>query len=314
MLTQSRIIIILGLFLVSIAFSLLKGSTTIAFSQLFFADNLQIHQIIWHLRLPRTLTALTCGSLLSLAGAIMQLLLENPLADPYVLGISGGAAVSTLLLMMLGASTLLCTTGAWAGSLLTFAGITFIAKKRHFQPDILLLIGIALACGFSALISFILMLVPDKGLHSMLFFLSGDLNDAQFPFVALSVLIAGFILCMLLSPALNLLLRGDQSAQALGLNNKKYRLLLLFLSSLFTATAVAQAGCIGFVGLIVPHLARSIIGVDHRKLLPICALLGAIVLMIADTFSRTLFAPQQIPVGIMTALIGVPIFIWLLIK
>jgi iron complex transport system permease protein len=146
----------------------------------------------------------------------------------------------------------------------------------------------------------------------MLFWLSGDLNTDQFPWVSLCILCGGLLLCWLLAPGLNLLNRGDQEARALGLAWKPYRIVLYLLSSLFTAAAVSTAGCIGFIGLIIPHISRSLLGHQHRILLPACALLGGSLLMIADTIARTVIAPQQLPVGIVTAFIGVPIFIWLL--
>jgi iron complex transport system permease protein len=306
------LILMISCFFLSIAFSLLKGSTELSLSSFFLMRNDALSEIIWHFRLPRTLTALTCGSLLALAGALMQLLLQNPLADPYALGISSGAALATLLLMLAGVSMTYLSFGTWFGALFVF-GLIIILTRRHFKSETLLLIGIALACGLSAIISFILVLTPNTNLHGMLFFLSGDLNDAQLPVTAILVLAIGFIVCMLLAPAFNVLLRGEAAARALGLNTKKYRIILYMLSSLFTATSVTIAGCIGFLGLIIPHMARKLVGTDHRQLLPACALLGASFLMLADTVARTLFAPIQLPVGILTALIGVPVFIWLLI-
>jgi iron complex transport system permease protein len=311
--TRPRLMsLIISCFFLSIAFSLLKGSTESPLFSLFFTKGAWLREMIWHFRLPRTLTALTCGGLLALAGALMQLLLQNPLADPYALGISSGAALVTLLLMLAGVNAAYFPLGAWLGALVVFGLITFFTRQ-HFKSEALLLIGMALACGLSALISFILVITPNTNLHGMLFFLSGDLNDAQFPIAALIILFIGFIVCILLAPAFNVLLRGEAAARALGLNTKKYRIILYVLSSLFTATSVAIAGCIGFLGLIIPHMARALVGTDHRQLLPASALLGASFLMLADTAARTLFAPLQLPVGILTALIGVPVFIWLLL-
>jgi iron complex transport system permease protein len=304
------IIIILNLAFMSILLSLSKGSTSIPFEQLLFAEN----RIFFELRLPRTLTAFISGGLLALAGSLMQLLLQNPLADPYVLGVSGGAAVITLIMMLFGFTEYWFVGGAWAGSLGTILLILLLARKHRWQTSSLLLSGIAIACGLSACISFILLISPDANLHSMLFWLSGDLNDAQFPWLGLMVLLLGMFLCFWLAPGLNLLCRGEREAQSLGLSTKNYRVVLYFLSSLLTATAVTMSGCIGFIGLIIPHLTRRLIGYDHRFLLPTSALLGGTLLTTADVFSRTWFAPQQIPVGILIAMIGVPVFIWLLQK
>lgn len=292
--------------------SLSKGSTSLSLHQLLFADFEQFNTIILQLRLPRTLTAFVCGGLLALAGSLMQLLLRNPLADPYILGISGGAALFTLLMMLFGVSEYWLMGGAWFGSLCTIILILMLARKHQFQSHALLLSGIAIACGLSACISLILLLTPDASIRSMLFWLSGDLNGTHIPWLGMIILTTGFVICMLLAPGLNIFGRGEQEAQALGLASKKYRILLYLLSSLFTATAVTLAGCIGFIGLIIPHLTRMFVGFDHRIALPISVLLGGSLLMLADTLARTLIAPQQLPVGILTAIIGVPIFVALL--
>lgn len=295
----------------SIFFSLFKGSVALPFNQLWTNDQ---SYLIFELRLSRTFTAFVSGGLLALAGTLMQLLIQNPLADPYVLGISGGAACTALLLMLLGISDDWLITGAWSGSLLTVALILVLAKKHRWQTHPLLLSGIALACGFSALISFILLVSPETTLHSMLFWLTGDINAAQFPWLGLAILSIGFVICLALARGLNILSRGDKEAQVLGLPCKEYRLMLYLLSSLFTATAVTLVGCIGFVGLIIPHLSRMLCGHDYRFILPASVLLGGMLLTAADTLARSLFAPQQIPVGIFMAFIGVPLFIWLLQK
>ncbi len=304
--------IIISLMIFSILLSLSKGSTSIPIYQLLFSENGQLTTIFLQLRLPRTITAFVCGGLLALAGSLMQLLLQNPLADPYVLGISSGASLLTLLMMLFGASEYWLMGGAWLGSLLTIALIFLLAKKHRWQTHTLLLSGIALSCGFSAGISFLLLISPNTSLHSMLFWLTGDLNDAHFPWAGLIILGVGMTICLLLAPGLNILGRGEIDARALGLHTVKYKIILYLLSSLFTAAAVTLAGCIGFVGLIIPHLTRLLSGYDHRIVLPISMLLGGSLLTIADTFARSLFAPQQIPVGILLVMIGVPVFVWLL--
>lgn len=315
MISRSQLIlIILSIALFSLFFSLSKGSASLSFYQLLFNNDINAQTIFLKLRLPRTLTAFVSGGLLALAGALMQLLLQNPLADPYILGISGGAALFTLIMMLFGVSEYWLMGGAWLGSLFAVVLIVVFASKHHWQTQTLLLAGIALACGFSACISLVLIMSPDASLHSMLFWLTGDLNGAAFPSMGLWILIAGLIICLCLAPGLNILSRGDQEARALGLHTKKYRILLYLLSSLFTATAVTMAGCIGFVGLIIPHLTRMLIGYDHRYVLPLSILLGGSLLTVADTLARTLLMPQQIPVGILMVMLGIPIFMWLLQK
>ena len=305
-------LLIITITICSVLFSLCKGSFPLSYSQLLFHPHSPSLTIFLELRLPRTLTAFISGALLALAGSLMQLLLENPLADPYVLGISSGAALITLLMMVLGVNELGLISGAWIGSLMTIFLILSLSKKHRWQTHILLLSGIAIAFGLSACISFILLMTPDENLHSMLFWLAGDLNGANFPWLGLIVLMVGFLSSFLLAPGMNVLSRGEIEAKSLGLATQHYRLAIYLLSSLFTATAVTLAGCIGFVGLITPHLTRLLCGYDQRIVLPFTMLLGGSFLTFADTLARTLFAPEQLPVGIMMALMGVPIFIWLL--
>src|SRR3990167_4954733 len=232
-----RLLCIQLLAAVSILLSLLKGSTSLTLHQLLYNDYGQLNTIFLKLRLPRTLTAFTSGGLLALSGALMQLLLQNPLADPYVLGISSGAAFFTLLLMLAGASGDMLLVGAWLGSLLTAGLILLLARRHHWQIHTLLLTGIAIAGGFGAGISLILLMSPDTSLHSMLFWLMGDLNDAQLSWSGIVILLAGTGICWLLAPGFNILGRGEKEARALGLSIQPYRLLLFLLSSLFAATA-----------------------------------------------------------------------------
>jgi len=311
-------LIILAIF--SIFFSLTHGSTIIHVHELlniFFnhSNNDLWRNIIVTIRLPRTLSAFITGGLLALAGAMMQVLLRNPLADPYILGISGGGAVVSLILIVLGVSGLGLTVGAWCGSLMaTFLVFFLSTRQKMWDSHRILLTGIALSSGFSALISFILVLHSNKEWHSLLFWLLGDLSFAHTPVLEGFILLIVLIYSRRLARELNLLARGEREAKALGVNTTRVQIQIYFLSALLTASAVALAGCIGFIGLIIPHVFRLSGYRDHHLLLPGCALLGGTLLTIADTFSRTLFSPQQLPVGIIMAFIGVPIFIILLHK
>lgn len=270
-------------------------------------------QIIQELRLPRALGAFSCGALLALAGVLMQVLLRNPLADPYVLGISGGAAVATLLAMLAGVSGWWLTGSAFAGSLLSMFIVFGLAQGRgSWSPTRLLLTGIVVAAGWGACVSFILALAPARNLHSMLFWLMGDLSYVKTVWPGVVVMLLGLVMALLAARRLNVLLHGSQHANALGIDVGKLRLMIYLLASLMTATAVTIAGSIGFVGLIVPHLVRLTGITDHRWLLPGSALLGGSLLVIADTFARTAMAPQQLPVGVIMAMIGVPLFLFLL--
>lgn len=303
-------LLLLVLFSLVLSFSI--GSATLSLRELIINAQGEGAHIFFELRLPRALAAFVCGGLLSLAGALMQLLLHNPLADPYVLGVSAGAALVTLFMMCLGANEGWLMPGAWAGSLFSMLLVLFLARKHRFQSHTLLLTGIALSSALSALTSFILLLSPNENLHSMLFWLAGDLNGAGLPWLSLSILVVGLIICLMLAPGLNVLVRGERPARALGLSSKAYRIALYVLAALFTAASVTVAGCIGFIGLIVPHLTRMLVGFDHRIVLPVSVLLGGSLLGIADTVARSAFAPQQLPVGLVMALIGAPVFMWLL--
>jgi iron complex transport system permease protein len=303
--------------ILSIVFSLTNGSALIGLDQLFKTiigqSSPLLHDIIFNLRLPRTFSAFVTGALLSLAGALMQVLLRNPLADPYILGISGGGAVVSLTLLLFGVSGYWVTSGSWLGSLVAVFLVLMLTKRQHaFRSERLLLTGVALASGFSAIISFILVLSPEKELHSMLFWLLGDLSFSHMPIIESIILFAALLYSISIAKELNILVRGEREAKALGINTQRLHLTLYFLSALLTASAVALAGCIGFVGLVIPHLFRQLGQFDHQLLLPGSALLGGSFLTIADTFSRIAFAPEQLPVGIMTAFIGIPIFIFLL--
>jgi iron complex transport system permease protein len=270
--------------------------------------------IVTELRLPRTLAAFATGALLAQAGTLMQVLVRNPLADPYILGVSGGAATAVLIGMLLGLSSAFGLTGlAFIGALVAMFLVFILAhQKGSWTPTRLLLTGVVIAAGWGAAISLILTLSPANNLHGMLFWLMGDLSYSYSVSFAFTALIIGLIFSMLISSQLNVLIRGDKIAASLGVNLKQLQLKIYILASLLTAAAVVQAGSIGFVGFIVPHLIRLTGITDHRLLLPAATLAGGILVLIADTVARTIIAPQQLPVGIITALIGIPLFLFLL--
>ena len=280
-------------------------------------------EIVTQLRLPRALAAFAVGGLLSLAGALMQILLRNPLADPYVLGLSGGAAVGALGTMLAGLGAFAANMGAIAGALLAIT-LVFVFARRDFarQQTLgaldasprLLLTGVIMAAGWGALITLILTLAPEARLRSMLFWLVGDLNGAESWAPALGVLAAALALTYPVARDLNVLLRGEALAHALGVNAVSLRRLIYVVASVATALAVTTAGAVGFVGLVVPHALRLALGNDQRMLLPASALAGGTLLLLADTAARSLLAPQQLPVGVITALVGVPAFMLLLLK
>lgn len=278
------------------------------------SDSTLSRQILLLIRLPHALTAFVTGGLLALAGAMMQVLVRNPLADPYILGVSSGAALLYLICLLLGLGGYWVTGGAWAGGLLAIFLVFILNKQKMHSSQQLLLTGIALASGFSACVSLILVASPDPMLRSLFFWLIGDFTNTQIPWLPGIILIGGLIFSLSMARELNLLVRGEKEAKSLGVNTKNLYLKLYLLSALLTACAVTLAGCIGFVGLIVPHLFRLLFGYDHRILLPGCVLLGGSLLTLADMFSRIVFFPQEIPVGIIMTLIGAPIFLFLLQK
>jgi iron complex transport system permease protein len=301
----------------SIAFALSMGSADLNLGELrqaLIGDGTSLDAaIVRELRLPRALSAFAVGGLLALSGALLQVLLRNPLADPYILGVSGGAAAAALLSILLGLGSAWVMGSAFAGSLVsTFLVFSLSRLDGAWTQTRLLLTGVVVAAGWGALISFLLVLSPDGDLHTMLFWLMGDMSRAAHPLFANAILLAGLALSLGLARSLNLLARGDLAAAALGENPARVRVSVYFIASLLTAAAVTVAGSIGFVGLIIPHIIRLLTGADHRSLLPNTVLLGGCFLVLADTVARTAVVPIQLPVGVITALLGVPVFLFLL--
>ena len=297
--------------------SLSLGSVPVSAAQLWQiatgGDAGMTGDVVLGLRLPRVLAAAACGGLLALAGALMQVLLRNPLADPYVLGISGGASVGALLAMMAGLAGALFELSAFAGALAAMALVFGLAHGEGGRtPTRLLLTGVIVSAGCSAAVSFMLAVASEQSLRGMLFWLMGDASVAARPGAAVWTLVAGVVLCVPLARDLNLLARGDFTAQTLGVPVLRLRLVIYLIASALTAIAVTTVGAVGFVGLVVPHLMRLTLGNDQRVLLPASALAGATLLLLADTAARTVIAPAQLPVGVLTALLGVPIFLFLL--
>lgn len=282
------------------------------FNSLQTPTDLLLDDIILKLRLTRALSAFVTGGLLALAGCLMQVLLKNPLADPYILGVSSGAAVCALLFVLLGFLDFV-TIGGWIGSLISIA-LIFLLSKKNFHAERILLTGIALASGFSALISFILIQSNHYEFYYMMYWLLGDLNNTHMPLLEGSILLLGLLLSLFFSPHLNILVQGENVAHALGVNTNLLHYLLFSLSALCTASAIALAGCVGFIGLIVPHMLRLCGSHTHQWLLPNAVLLGGSLLTLADAITRNIFFPEILPVGIGMALIGIPIFLYLLFR
>ena len=303
--------------LVSLLWALIAGEVSVPFAELLgvlAGDRGSFSaSIILELRLPRALAAFACGGLLATAGALMQVLLRNPLADPYILGISGGAAVGALGAMVLGAALFWVDVSAFAGALAAMLLVFGLAHgDGSWTQTRLLLTGVIVAAGCGAAVSLMLALAPDTRVMSMLFWMMGDASAAARPWPALVVLALALVAVMPFARDLNVLARGEVVARALGVRVGHLRIALYVLASLLTATAVTLVGSVGFVGLVVPHLVRLALGNDQRVLIPAAALAGGTLLTLADTAARTVMAPQQLPVGVLTALIGVPVFLFLL--
>ncbi|MBU3697075.1 iron ABC transporter permease [Dechloromonas sp.] len=316
---QRALLILLTLCLLAVGsfgMALMAGSLRVPPGEVLgalFGQGQDSAEIVLQLRLPRAIAAFACGGLLALAGALMQVLLRNPLADPYVLGISGGAGVGAMFALMLGLPVLAVDSLAFAGAL----GAMFIVfglahGDGSWTQTRLLLTGVIVAAGCGALVALMLAIADENRLRGMLFWLMGDLGQSTQWWPALLALGVGLALAMPFARELNLLARGQMQAQALGVAVGRLRWVIYLLASLATAASVTTAGSIGFVGLVVPHLVRLAAGNDQRLLLPASALAGGSLLVLADTAARTLIAPQQLPVGVLTALIGVPVFLFLL--
>jgi iron complex transport system permease protein len=297
--------------------SLLSGSVALSAGQVLSAftgpaDSLG-HSLVLELRLPRALNAFAAGSVLAMAGVLMQVLLRNPLADPFVMGISGGAAVAALIAMLFGLGGLLVDAAATAGALATTLLVFALARgEGGWTPSRLLLTGIVIAAGASAAVSMLLALGDETELRGMLFWLMGDLSLSSRPGPLLAVFAVALALAFPFARHLNLLARSELQARVLGAPVEGLRMGIFLISSILTAACVTTAGTIGFVGLVTPHLIRLMLGADHRLVLPGSALLGGTLVMIADVCARTLFAPRQLPVGALTAIAGVPLFLLLM--
>ena len=272
-------------------------------------------QILTQLRGPRVAAAFACGGLLALAGVLMQTLFRNPLAEPYLLGASGGAGFAALLGMAAGLAWPWVSLAAFAGSLGALALAAALGGRllaRDHTP--LLLAGVMLAAGFGALISLVLSIAPAERLPGMLFFLMGDLAWADRPGLLWVALIIASLAAFTLARRLDVLQLAPLKAASLGVSVAPTRWMLFALAGACTSLVVAQAGSIGFVGLMVPHALRRLGLVSHRLLLPAAALAGGSLLVLADALARTVLDPRELPVGVLTALIGVPVMLWLLRK
>lgn len=315
----------LALFVVaSLLFAGMTGSIHIPLSdipgalrELRHGDAPSLAATLLELRGTRALTAFVTGAALSLAGVMMQALLRNPLADPYVLGISAGAAVGALFALLLMCSAWMVDAASFVGAV-TISMLLYVLARRDMRNGtaaeggtaLLLLTGVILSAACTALVTLMLSIAPESRLRSMVFWLIGDLSGAPLRLAPYLVLAAGFIFALRNARAINVMALHAENAATLGINVGLLRKGLFFISALLTASSVTNGGSVGFVGLIVPHACRFAFGADHRVLIPAATLLGGGYLVLADTLARTAITPQQLPVGVVTALIGTPVFLY----
>jgi len=276
--------------------------------------------IIWQIRLPRVILAAFVGGTLALGGLVFQALLRNPLAEPYILGISGGSAIGAILAMLIGLSYFPgVTIFSFTGSLLVLAFVTILAGTTQgntmLSRDSLLLGGVMMNAFCAAVIMFLISMTRSFQVQHILYWLMGDLATLQKEQMPILLLVLPcFVVIFILARPMNLLLLGRETAAAMGINVKNIVLLLLIITSLMVSIIVSLSGLVGFVGLVIPHIFRLLLGPDHRLLVPSCLLGGATYLILCDLLARVLPSSGELPVGIITALIGAPLFIVLLLR
>ena len=277
-------------------------------------------QIVWQFRLPRVLLAMIVGAALSVSGTALQAMVRNPLADPYIFGVSSGASVAAVAVITLGSALvggLSLSFAAFLGALAAMVLVYVLAQQGgRAAPTRLVLAGVAVGYVLSAVTSYLVLrsATPGGGAAAVLTWLAGSLGAAKWEYLGapgLAVLVST-ILLMLQARPLNALLAGEETAIGLGVNVERFRIQLFVITSLMVGTVVAVSGAIGFVGLMIPHIVRLLVGADHRRVLPIAALLGGAYLVLVDLIGRTIIAPTELPVGIVTAAVGGPFFIWLM--
>ncbi len=311
----------LGAFLAAaVVLALGVGSASISPAQvvsaLWSAEPGVTQQIVWEIRLPRVLGAALVGGALAVVGAGLQSVMKNPLADPYILGISSGASIGAAFSALIGDAALLMPVLAFGAALASVWVVYRIALVDGRVPPVrLLLAGVALSSFGTSVTSFILYLVPEAThVRGVIFWLLGGLSGADWSSLVITTAIAVPVIALFFATARwqTILLLGDESALSLGLDVSRARRFLIVISALLVGAVVAFAGAIGFVGLIIPHMLRPLTGPDHRRLLPAVLLAGALLLLGMDTLARVVMAPQELPVGILSGLLGAPFFLMLL--
>lgn len=325
------ICILLFLIFVGITMAILLGSVNLSSREVWkivinkiFDKNIfvptwkkTVEIIVWKLRMPRIIMSIIVGAALSLVGILMQALTKNSLADPYILGISSGASTGAILVMLLGGGILTVPFGAFIFAIITAIIVFFNASIKNFSTSKLVLTGVAVSSLFSGITTFLVMSAPrENEIKSAIFWMVGSLSGSDWNIVKISIgaLIFSYIIIFPFNKELNIMLMGDEMAITLGVNIRKLRGIIVLVSTLLTAFIVSNTGIIGFVGLVIPHISRGIVGSDHKKLIIFSMLLGGLFLLLTDCLARTLIKGQEIPIGVITAILGAPFFLWLIRK
>lgn len=328
------ILLLLLLLIISMILAVGMGPVKISFSdvwRIIFAKisgkeitdiNHNIQNIVWQLRTPRVILGMLVGGGLALSGVGMQAFTRNPLSGPYVLGISSGASAGAVLAVLTGKLRIFgifaLPAGAFLGALLTIFLVYVLSKgKEGVLPIKLILTGIAVSALFTAFTNFLMFNAKNEsGIRNATFWIMGGLSGSKWIFIVVPMIafIIAFVVFYLLSNALNAILIGDATAVTLGINVKLVRRIVIVTTAFLTGSIVAVSGSISFVGLVIPHIVRTIVGTDHRKVVPVASLIGSIFLIWTDVLARTLAGSAELPIGILTAMLGAPFFIWLVRK
>ncbi len=309
--SRSQLLLLCLLLLAAVALGLFKGAVNVSLVELFYKEN----SYVLNLRVLRIMAAIITGVGLSVSGICLQAILRNPLAEPYLLGTSSGAGLGAVAAIILGISGLTLSLAAFLGAILTMVIVYSLARQGgKIGMQSLVLSGVIISIAFSALMVFLISLSPSEAVHGAMWWLWGSMQVYDFRLLLATgtVVISGAIVIFLFAQDLNAVSLGEEEAVHLGINAESLKKLVFFITSLITAVLVSTCGIIGFVGLIIPHMVRLIVGPNHKILIPSACILGAAFMVFCDMLSRTLFAPLEIPIGVITAVIGAPIFIILL--
>lgn len=309
---SKKILFLFGIFILSVFLSLLKGAVNFSLTELFFKE--EGRQILY-LRFCRILLATVAGAGLSVSGIVLQAILRNPLAEPYLLGTSSGAGLGAITAIIIGGETLPLPLAAFAGAILSVVLVYNLAREGNKIPvQSLILSGVIISIAFSGIISFLISISPNEALHGLAWWLWGSMQVYNFKliFMVSAVVFPAIFLIFILSQDLNAISIGEEEAVHLGIETETLKKLLFCITSLIAASLVCVCGIIGFVGLVIPHILRLLVGPNHKTLIPASCLAGAAFMIISDLASRIVFPPLEIPIGIITAIIGTPVFIILL--